>query len=172
MPKPGSSPESIDSSPDEGRISRRVLLGTGWCGFLLSIVGPALANIRFLFPNVVYEGPTLLKVGRPEDYASGTITFLDGQRLFILRDPEGLRALSAICTHLRCTTGPFVPSTAEWKEAHSRCPCHGSVFAKDGRVLQGPAPRPLDFYRVSLASDGRLVVDTAAVVDKGDVLKV
>ena len=170
MPKPGSPSES--AGPGEGRVSRRALLGTGWCGFLLSIVGPAVANIRFLFPNVVYEGPTLLKVGRPEDYAPGTIMVLEEQRLFIIRDPEGFRALSAICTHLRCTTGPFVQPNAQWKESHSRCPCHGSVFAKDGRVLQGPAPRPLDFYRVSLAPDGRLVVDTAVVVGKGDVLKV
>ncbi|MBI2563623.1 MAG: ubiquinol-cytochrome c reductase iron-sulfur subunit [candidate division NC10 bacterium] len=170
MPKPGFPSES--TGPNEGRVSRRALLGTGWCGFLLSIVGPAVANIRFLFPNVVYEGPTLLKVGRPEDYAPGTIAFLEEQRLFIIRDPEGFRALSAICTHLRCTTGPYVPPDAEWKASHSHCPCHGSVFAKDGRVLQGPAPRPLDFYRVSLAPDGRLVVDTATVVGKGDVLKV
>lgn len=170
MPKPGSPPEF--AGPDGGRLSRRALLGTGWCGFLLSIVGPAVANIRFLFPNVVYEGPTLLKVGRPEDYPPGSIAFLEEQRLFIIRDPVGFRALSAICTHLRCTTGPFVPPDAEWKGPHSHCPCHGSVFAKDGRVLQGPAPRPLDFYRVSLAPDGRLIVDTAAVVGKDNVLKV
>lgn len=169
MQKPGNPPEPI--GPQEGRLSRRALLGTGWCGFLLAIVGPAVANIRFLFPNVVHEGPTLLKVGRPEDYAPGTIAVLEEQRLFIIRDPEGFRALSAICTHLRCTTGPFVPPGGEWKVTHSRCPCHGSVFAKDGRVLQGPAPRPLDFYRVSLAPDGRLVVDTAAIVGKDDVLK-
>ncbi len=170
MPKPGFPSES--AGPNEGRVSRRVLLGTGWCGFLLSIVGPAVANIRFLFPNVVYEGPSQLKVGRPEEYAPGSVTFLEEQRIFILREPDGFRALSAICTHLRCTTGPFVPPEAKWKVPHSRCPCHGSVFAKDGRVLQGPAPRPLDFYRVSLAPDGRLVVDTAVVVGKADVLKV
>ncbi len=170
MPTPGFPSES--TGPNEGRVSRRALLGTGWCGFLLSIMGPAVANIRFLFPNVVYEGPTQLKVGRPEEYAPGSVAFLEEQRIFIIRDPEGFRALSGICTHLRCTTGPFVPPNAQWKETHSRCPCHGSVFAKDGRVLQGPAPRPLDFYRVSLAPDGRLVVDTAAIVGKANVLKV
>src|SRR5512134_236958 len=89
MQKHGNPPES--TGPDEGRVSRRALLGTGWCGFLLAIVGPAVANIRFLFPNVVYEGPTLLKVGRPEDFAPGTIAVLEEQRLFIIRDPEGFR---------------------------------------------------------------------------------
>ncbi len=170
MPKPGLPPET--SGPKGLRISRRLLLGTGWCGFLLSVVGPALANVRYLFPNVVYEGPTSLKVGRPEEYPTGSATFLEEQRLFILHEPDGFRALSAICTHLRCTTGPFVPPDSLWKEAHSRCPCHGSVFARDGRVLQGPAPRPLDFYRVSLAPDGRLLVDTAAIVSRDDVFKV
>ena len=170
MPKPGTPPET--PAPEGSRISRRLLLGTGWCGFLLSIVGPALANVRFLFPNVVYEGPSLFKVGKPEEYPAGSVTFLEDQRFFILHEPEGFRALSAICTHLRCSTGPFVPPGGAWKETHSRCPCHGSVFAKDGRVLQGPAPRPLDFYRVSLAPDGRLLVDTAAIVAKGDVFKV
>lgn len=170
MLKPGSPPEAL--APPARGVSRRLLLGTGWCGFLVSIVGPALANIRFLFPNVVYEGPSLFKVGRPDEFPSGSITFLEEQRLFVLRDPEGFRALSAVCTHLRCTVGPFVPPTAQWKETHSLCPCHGSVFAKDGRVLQGPAPRPLDFYRVSLAPDGRLLVDTAAIVSKDDLFRV
>ena len=170
MPKPGFPPET--PPPEESRISRRLLLGTGWCGFLISIIGPALANVRYLFPNVVYEGPTQLKVGRPEEYPAASATFLEEQRLFILHDPEGFRALSAVCTHLRCTTGPFVPPGGQWKESHARCPCHGSIFARDGRVLQGPAPRPLDFYRVSLAPDGRLLVDTAATVGKDDIFKV
>ncbi len=162
-------PEPGAPAPAGGRVSRRLLLGTGWCGLALAVVGSALANIRFLFPNVVYEGPTLIKVGRPEDYPPGSVTFLEGPRLFLLREAAGFRALSAVCTHLRCTVGGFVPPDAQWKETHARCPCHGSVFAKDGRVLQGPAPRPLDFYRVSLAPDGRLLVDTAAVVGKDDL---
>lgn len=169
MPKPGFLSET--PTPDGSRVSRRLLLGTGWCGFVLSLVGPALANIRFLFPNVVYEGPTLFKVGRPEDYPPGSVTFLEEQRLYIVRDPTGFRALSAVCTHLRCTVGSFVPPDTQWKETHARCPCHGSIFAKDGRVLQGPAPRPLDFYRVSLSPDGRLLVDTASIVGKDDLFK-
>jgi cytochrome b6-f complex iron-sulfur subunit len=170
MPIPGTPSEG--NGAERSRISRRLLLGTGWCGFLIATLGPALANVRYLFPNVVYEGPTQFKVGRPEEYPVGSATFLEEQRLFILREPDGFRALSAICTHLRCTVGPFVPPDAQWKETHSRCPCHGSIFAKDGRVLQGPAPRPLDFYRVSLAPDGRLLVETVAMVGRDYVLKV
>jgi len=45
---------------------------------------------------------------------------------------------SPICTHLGCRFN--------WdaQAQQFRCPCHGSVFALDGEVLAGPAPRPLD----------------------------
>jgi len=47
-------------------------------------------------------------------------------------------AFSPICTHLGCHYN--------W-DSQARefvCPCHGSVFSIDGKVLSGPAPRPLD----------------------------
>jgi cytochrome b6-f complex iron-sulfur subunit len=146
------------------RISRRALLGTGWVAFLFSVVGPALANIRFLFPNVVYEEPTVFKIGTPEDFPVGTTTFLEDRRVFIFHEPQGFRAVSATCTHLRCTTGPFVPADGHARIEHSHCPCHGSIFDKAGNVLQGPAPRSLEVYQISLAGDGRLVVNTNEVV--------
>lgn len=45
---------------------------------------------------------------------------------------------SPICTHLDCR---FI-----WNASteHFECPCHASMFALDGKVLYGPAPRPLD----------------------------
>jgi len=45
---------------------------------------------------------------------------------------------SPTCPHLGCQFN--------WNPASRRfeCPCHGSVYAVDGRVLGGPAPRPLD----------------------------
>jgi glycine/D-amino acid oxidase-like deaminating enzyme/nitrite reductase/ring-hydroxylating ferredoxin subunit len=56
----------------------------------------------------------------------------------VSRDMDGtLRAVSARCTHLGCIVG--------WNDAERSwdCPCHGSRFAPDGTVLQGPATRPL-----------------------------
>lgn len=53
---------------------------------------------------------------------------------------DGIVAFSAICTHAGCMV-------SGWKSAdrHFLCPCHGSVYdpAARGRVLAGPAPRPL-----------------------------
>jgi Rieske Fe-S protein len=43
---------------------------------------------------------------------------------------------SAICTHMGCTVAPA--------GTQLHCPCHGSVYsATTGKVLGGPAPRPL-----------------------------
>ena len=62
-------------------------------------------------------------------------------------------ALKSVCTHLGCTPN--------WLEAEQKfkCPCHGSGFYKDGINFEGPAPRPLERYAISLASDGQIEVD-------------
>ena len=60
-------------------------------------------------------------------------------------------ALSPICTHLGCTV--------EIEESRLACPCHGSNYDREGRVLRGPAERPLARYRAELMSDDVLVID-------------
>ncbi len=160
------------AAENRGICSRRILLGAGWIGFLFSLVAPALANIRFLFPNVLYEPPTRIKLKPPSAYPVGSATFIPEQRAFLFREAGGFRCVSAICTHLRCTINPFGEADDEFPEPHAHCPCHGSVFAKkDGRVLRSPAPAPLAMYEVSLAPDGRLVVDTGKPVSPETVFK-
>jgi glycine/D-amino acid oxidase-like deaminating enzyme/nitrite reductase/ring-hydroxylating ferredoxin subunit len=60
------------------------------------------------------------------------------RQVAVSRDADGaLRAVSARCTHLGCIVN--------WNDAERSwdCPCHGSRFAPDGTVLQGPATEPL-----------------------------
>ncbi|MFQ5693077.1 MAG: ubiquinol-cytochrome c reductase iron-sulfur subunit [Nitrospinota bacterium] len=152
---------------------RRFLLGFGWLSFLVAAVGPILANIRFLFPNVVYEGEDVFKLDPPEKYPVGSITFFAKKKIFLFREKRGFRACTAICTHLRCVIGPFLgPPGAAPEVLRSRCPCHGSVFDGNGQVLAGPAPRPLDFYRVKRSPSGRVVVDAREVVGPHETFQV
>ena len=59
--------------------------------------------------------------------------------IFIDKDGDtGYRALSATCTHLGCRV--------QWdtNAKHFLCPCHGGIYDRDGHVVSGPPPRPLD----------------------------
>ena len=68
----------------------------------------------------------------------GGIVELDGKTVAAFRDDDGeLHALSATCTHLGCQVS-FNSAERSWD-----CPCHGSRFGTDGRVLQGPAVEDL-----------------------------
>jgi Rieske Fe-S protein len=61
------------------------------------------------------------------------------QPVYIAKDAQGaLIVLSAVCTHLGCSV--------RWVDAQNKfvCPCHGGMFAGDGKLLGGPPPRSLD----------------------------
>jgi len=69
----------------------------------------------------------------------GKILKLDGKKVAAYRDDAGkLFCVSTICTHMKCDVA--------WNEAERSwdCPCHGSRFAPDGEVLNGPAKVPLE----------------------------
>lgn len=68
----------------------------------------------------------------------GTVIRRGGQAIAVHKREDGrLQGLSAVCTHLACIV--------HWNNAERSwdCPCHGSRFDLDGKVLQGPAVRPL-----------------------------
>ena len=68
----------------------------------------------------------------------GKILWVDGARAAVHRSADGaLTKLSPTCTHLGCLV--------HWNGAEQTwdCPCHGSRFDKDGRVLRGPAESSL-----------------------------
>jgi Rieske Fe-S protein len=59
-------------------------------------------------------------------------------------------ALSPICTHRGCTV--------DIQGSRIVCPCHGSTYDREGRVLQGPAERALTRYP-TVIDNGVLVID-------------
>ena len=64
---------------------------------------------------------------------------------------EAVTVFSPVCTHLGCQV--FWDNSAR----HFVCPCHGSIFSADGKVVSGPAPRGLDVLP-SQVRDGALYV--------------
>jgi cytochrome b6-f complex iron-sulfur subunit len=118
-----------------------------------------LGLARFMFPNILIEPPTRFKVGFPDSLSPGQVEtkYIPQFGVWIVRyEFDGqpmIFALKSVCTHLGCTPN--------WLEAEQKfkCPCHGSGFYKDGVNFEGPAPRPLERYAISLAEDGQLLVD-------------
>ena len=103
--------------------------------------------------------PTLT-VGKPEEVVFRR-TRVDGWRVlnekstaWVLRkDDQNVIAYAPQCTHLGCAY--------HWdeKENNFLCPCHTSTFSIDGKVLSGPAPRPLDRY-VTKIDQGKILIGT------------
>lgn len=64
------------------------------------------------------------------------------QPIIVTRDDTDFFAVTAECTHAGC----LIPAFGSGKT--STCPCHGSRFGHDGRVIRGPASAPLPRYDV------------------------
>lgn len=148
------------------QVSRRnFLAGLGYGGLAVVAAQGTAIGSTFVYPQGKAVESGAFSVGSPENYPEG-VTYVEGKRVFIIREPDGLRALSAVCTHLGCTVN--------WESADKRfaCPCHGSIFdGTTGEVLSGPAPRGLPWVSLSLQENGELVVDPTLPVDRSQVLK-
>ena len=147
---------ATDASVGEENVTRRRLLSfVGWSSFASFWVGITLASVRFLFPRILYEPLQEFVAGRPEDYQVGEVStrMLKEQRVWVVRNEQGIYTLIAICTHLGCTPIRH-PS-----EDRIKCPCHGSNFLRDGQNVAGPAPQPLFRAAILLDVTGNIVVD-------------
>lgn len=150
---------------DPPRVSRRSFLSLASLGSFFAAIGVAAAGV-FRLPNpTVLPGPVRrYKVGHPEEYPVGSERRLEAENFYVFRDAAGLYAVSAVCTHLGCTVARSPEGFA--------CPCHGSRFGPSGKVLGGPAPRPLPWLEVTRAADGQLAVLADNEVPEGTRFKV
>jgi cytochrome b6-f complex iron-sulfur subunit len=136
--------------------------GVAWTAFSASMAAMTLGTLRFMFPNVLAEPPSTFKAGPPDQYEPGQVVERYKQEFgcWIVREGNTLFALSTICTHLGCTPN--------WLEGEQKfkCPCHGSGFKKDGTNFEGPAPRPLERFKISISDDGQILVDKSRKFQK------
>jgi Rieske Fe-S protein len=116
----------------------------GGCGSLVAHTVPApQGRVSLLladYPELAREGGVMSLLPEAES-----------DPIFVLALGGGaFAALSSQCTHRGCTI--------DAEPTRLVCPCHGSAFGRDGKVLRGPAERPLPRYHTVVA-EGRLLID-------------
>ena len=143
------------------RLDRREFLSylsVAWIAFTAACAGLLSLMFRFTYPNVNFEPEMEFLAGRPEDYEEGVDErWKNGFGVWIVKQEGKLVALSNICTHLGCIPN-WMPGELKFK-----CPCHGSGYYMNGINFEGPAPRPLERYKISLNSEGMVKVDKTKI---------
>lgn len=112
---------------------------------VLTSLGMLAGNAWILLRSVFWREPELpgVTVARLSELPVGGVRFFrypgpNDPCLLFRTGPDSFVAYSQKCTHLSCAVLP----SADGKRLE--CPCHNGYFAiEDGRVLQGPPPRPL-----------------------------
>jgi cytochrome b6-f complex iron-sulfur subunit len=148
------------------KVTRRSFMmswaGAAWGTFGIASGVGGVAMLRFMLPNVLFEPPQVFKAGKLEDYEwdKPDERFKVDKKCWIVKmnkDWNGKKQLAALdttCTHLGCTPNVL------FSELKIKCPCHGSGFRFNGVNFEGPTPRPLERYKVSIDPiDGQIVVD-------------
>jgi cytochrome b6-f complex iron-sulfur subunit len=169
-------PQTVLPRPSRGRalavaaaaasIPRRAFFTTtgmivlGWAAFTLGMIQFTVMLGRFMFPNVLAEPPSTVKIGLPTEYEPEAVNerFKAEWGFWVVRSAryngqDLIYAIQSVCTHLGC------PPNWLAGEQKFKCPCHGSGFYISGINFEGPAPRPLERFKLALADDGQLVVD-------------
>jgi len=143
------------------RLTRRELVRLMACA---PAVGALAGCARRIDPSRAVEGtqpvdgnvivtpaqaPELAKVGgavvvHPRGTTRALLVVNAGHDRFI--------SLGAICPHEQCELA-WVP-----EDRQAECPCHGSRFASDGKVLHPPAQADVPTYPVKLDAEGNFVI--------------
>ncbi len=147
-------PSNAEPSGARAVWSRRAVLKLSLAASGLLAAG---GLIEYLNYQSAPAAAATAELDRPEAYPAGSATHLAAAGAWLLRDAGGLYAMSTRCPHLGCTVA---------RQADGfRCPCHGSQFAPDGAVRVGPATRALSYLKLTLSSEGRVIVHTDQVTE-------
>ena len=150
----------MSDQPEPTAERRDFLAGAAFWTTAGTLAFAALGVARMPKPGVFPGQSSVIKIGPPGEFpVSAEPQRVPGQNLFILHDNNGFASVAAVCSHLGCIVAPG-PEGFD-------CPCHGSRFARDGRVVRGPAPSPLQWFEMSLSPDGQIVIDTRKTVPVG-----
>jgi cytochrome b6-f complex iron-sulfur subunit len=170
------------SSGDVGFTRRQFFNRSISATFVLAVSAFGTTTVAFLWPTLRGGFGAKIRAGHLDDLLASIRTtrepvYLPEGRLYVTAYPAdaldeardhyagavldgmeaGVVALYQKCVHLGCRV-PWCGSS-QWFE----CPCHGSQYDRVGEQKQGPAPRGLDRFGVSVDRHGVVTVDTSTV---------
>ncbi|OPY67566.1 MAG: Cytochrome b6-f complex iron-sulfur subunit [Syntrophorhabdaceae bacterium PtaU1.Bin034] len=141
---------------DYSLITRRTFLNTLLGGWIAAFVmGSLYALYRFAFPTLGKEPDFVILNAR--DFLAippnSTKPFAWGGKLglFFKRADNHMVALKGICSHMECNI-VYKPESRRFY-----CPCHKGWFDEDGRNVEGPPPKPLEFFDYRIENDKLIV---------------
>jgi len=145
--------EPIAADPASRPLGRRrfirMLLGFSVVSTLAMVVTPL---IGFLVPPKTVStgagGRILAATTADLPIGSGKVVAMGSKPVIVVNTAAGVKAFSAICTHLGCIV--HYDTTA----GHIICPCHDGHFSPaSGAVISGPPPQPLATVDVAVEKD-------------------
>jgi len=188
IPDPLMERETI--SAEEYGVNRRMFFNRAILGFFGASLGFfGLASLAFLWPKLKGGFGTPVSAGNIDDLraeviqSDGTIKpkpipaaqawivpFRGDVSKSILADvadtvivgagaEPGIMAIWHRCPHLGCRVPECLPSQG------FECPCHGSKYNFHGEYIEGPAPRNMDRFRVTIDAENNLIIDTGTIVE-------
>ncbi len=145
-------------------VSRRNFVRNATLGAIVIILAQLAGGfLRFFWPNKTGAFGSVLTVTADNIPEVGETPYRNtAGKFYLVRNEDGLLALYWKCTHLGCT----VPWNAGEDRFH--CPCHGSIFFRNGVKESGPAPRPMDIFPVTVLPSGDVQVNTGSPTSRSD----
>lgn len=152
-----SSSTDLQSLPPLGTTRRGFIQWLLGFSVVSTLAGVLVPLIGYLWPptrkGLAYSGPTMVAALADLPVGTGKVVPVDNKPVIIVNSPEGgVKAFSAICTHLGCVV--------DWNKGKNviQSPCHDGRFnAVTGAVVSGPPPRALPAYELTV-KDGKIYV--------------
>ena len=168
-PKPAAPPkpkeeEAAVPALTPAELTRREFLTYAWGAAIgLLTVETALVSYFFMYPRFKageFGGKFFLAETEVPSSDAPPVGYTAGKFWLVSTEEGSPKAIYMVCTHLGCLY--------KWEPSNFRfeCPCHGSKFTHDGNFIEGPAPRSLDHFELTI-ENGQVVVDTGKKINGG-----
>jgi cytochrome b6-f complex iron-sulfur subunit len=148
-----------ETPPTPDDVDRREFLSWTWkaLGTVL-VVEAAWTTYDLLNPKSAGGFGGVVEAGGVSEFPEGAVRYFQNGKFYVTSVESELHALYQKCPHLGCRV-PFCSTSRRFE-----CPCHGSKFNLAGEYIEGPTPRGMDRFPVTIDGD-------KVLVDTGDVLE-